>query len=54
METARTPPRQHAHPDDIMNTNRQSDARFALPAVAIANVAVMCTASVAQQPTSAG
>jgi hypothetical protein len=31
-----------------MNTNRQSDARFALPAVAIANVAVMCTASVSQ------
>ena len=32
--------------------DRQSDARFVLPAVAIANVAIVCTASVAQQAPS--
>jgi len=31
-----------------VNTNRQSDAQFVLLAVAIANVAIVCTASVAQ------
>ena len=53
VATPRTPPRQRAHPGDIVNINRQSDARFAALSVTIANVAIACTrASGNTQPST--